>query len=106
MDDEIQQLYRLVFKVSKHFIEQYNDFEIHELAGHDEPTYEELAKRAKRTAEIISIFAAHSDWSGERIALNARQAALHMQQMAVAITENNQEDLAEAARLLNAMDLI
>lgn len=106
MDDKIQELYHLVFKVAKHFIEQFEMFTIEELAEHDEPTYEVVAERAKRTAEIISIFAAHSDWSGERIALNAKQAALHMEQMALAIAEENEEDLAQAAKYLNAMTFI
>ncbi|MGO3443276.1 MAG: hypothetical protein ACTINA_07165 [Pseudoalteromonas distincta] len=106
MDDEIQNLYQLVFKVAKHFLEQFELFSIQELAEHDEPTYEEVAKRAKRLAEIISVFAEHGDWNNERVVLNAKQAALHMERMALAISEKKNEDLAQAAQSLQKMDFI
>jgi hypothetical protein len=106
MDDKIQELYQLVFSVAKHFLEQFELFAIEELAEHDEPTYAEVAKRAKRLAEIISMFAEHTDWSGARIALNAKQAALFMEQMALAISEQNNEELDKAAKNLKAMSFI
>lgn len=106
MDEEIKGLYQIIFRVSKHFLEQFNMFTIEELAEHNEPTYDSIAEHAKRLAEIITVFAEHSDWSGERIALNAKQAALYMEQMALAITEDNNADLNRAAKSLNAMDFI
>ncbi len=106
MDDEIQRLYQLVFKVANRFLEQFESFSIQELAEHNEPTYEFVAKQANRIAAIISMIAADGDWSGERVALNARQAALHMEKMALAITQNNKEDLQQAAECLQKMDFI
>lgn len=106
MDEKIQELYQLVFKVSKHFLEQLEVFKVEELAKHNEPTYDDLAMHAKKVAEVMTIFAAHSDWSGERVALNAKQAALYMEQMALAIGDHNQEELDKAAENLKSMDFI
>jgi hypothetical protein len=106
MDDKIHELYQLVFKVSKHFLEQMIAYKVEELAEHNEPTYDELAMHAKRVAEVMTVFAAHSNWSGERVALNAKQAALYMEQMALAISDQNQEELDKAADNLKAMDFI
>ncbi|WP_278403794.1 hypothetical protein [Pseudoalteromonas ruthenica] len=106
MEEQIQKMYRLVFGVAKHFLEQFQLFTIEELAEHDEPTYAEIAGRAKRLAEIMTVFAEHGDWSSERVALNAKQAALHMERMALAISEENNEELEQAAQCLQKMDFI
>lgn len=104
--DDIQKLYHAVFRVAKHFLDQSKRFTIAELKQHDEPTYEEVAQLARELAALIGALAATGGWDEERVALNARQAATHMEQMAIAIVLQDSEKLASAASSLEKMDFI
>ena len=101
------EIYQYLFKTANHILEQSNLFTISELAQHNDPTYEEVAKIANYLAGIISQFAEDAgDWSSERIALNARQAALHIAEMASAISERNIENLNLARNRLDQLTFI
>lgn len=104
--DEVQKLYYSVFKVAKHFLDQSKMFTIDQLHQHNDPTYDEVASLANNLASIISHLASSGGWDEERIALNARQAALFMEQMALAISKKDQDCLFEAAKKLESMDFI
>ncbi|MBY5979199.1 hypothetical protein [Ferrimonas balearica] len=104
--EEIEKLYQLLYKVATHFVEQSRMFSIAELQKHDEPTYEQIAIAAKELASLLESLATIGTWDEERIALNARQAALHMFEMAVAITADDQARLAEATDKLDNMPFI
>lgn len=104
--DEIQKLYYSVFKVAKHFLDQSKMFTIDQLHQHNDPTYDEVAELASHLATIIGYLASTGGWEEERIALNARQAALFMEQMALAITKKDDEALFAAAKDLENMDFI
>jgi hypothetical protein len=104
--EDVEKLYQSVFKVAKHFLNQSKRFTIHELAMHNEPTYDEVAKLANNLAAIIGVTASTGGWEEERIALNARQAALFMEQMALAISAKDDKALYEAADKLEKMDFI
>ena len=102
-----EEIYQHLFKTANHILEQSKLFTITELAEHDDPTYEEVAKIANRLAVIISQLADDAgDWASERIALNAKQAALHMAEMASAISEKNIEDLDLAREKLDQLTFI
>lgn len=104
--EEVLSLYQDVFKVANHFLVQSKAFTIQELAEHNEPTYGEVAKLAEQLAMIITQLASAGGWESERIALNAKQAALHMSEMALAITENNTDALAESRAKLTKITFI
>tara|TARA_R110002033_G_scaffold124195_2_gene166334 strand:+ start:10078 stop:10392 length:315 start_codon:yes stop_codon:yes gene_type:complete len=103
--DQIEQLYQIVFKVANRFLKQASMFSIAELDEHN-PSYEELAKIARLLAGNIQSLAQMGQWSEERIALNALQAARLMERIAQAITKQSEEDLSDALRELEAMTFI
>lgn len=104
--EEVQTLYLSVFKVAKHFLSQSKAFTISELCQHNDPTYDEVANIARILASLISHIASNGGWDEERIALNARQAALLMEQMALAISKQDDKALKEAASQLEQMSFI
>jgi len=106
MEEEIQKLYHEVFKVAKHFLDQSVSFTIQELNGHNEPTYQEVADLANMLAGVINSLASSGGWNEDRIALNARQAALHMEQMALCIVNEDDTGLDVARKQLDAMDFV
>ncbi|MCH1930318.1 hypothetical protein L9G16_09000 [Shewanella sp. A25] len=104
--EETKTLYQLVFKTANYFLEQAKLFSIAELKEHNDPTYDELAKYAHKVAAIIGRLADLGEWEESRIALNARQAALYMESMAIAISLENADALEEATSKLDAMTFI
>lgn len=92
-----QYLYQVVFKVARHFIQQSKVHSIDVLLSHNDPTYEEIAEITKNLADLMQQLADVGGWNEERIAANAKQASLHMSEMATAIV-NNDEDALELAR--------
>lgn len=103
---QVEKLYYSVFKVAKHFLDQSKRFTIDQLHLHNDPTYDEVANLANNLASIITSLASSGGWDEERIALNARQAALFMEQMALAISKKDAESLSDAAQKLEKMDFI
>ena len=96
-------LYDQIFKTAQYFLEQTDEYSINILQQHDEPTYSNVAKASKTLAKILEAIAVTGGWDEERMALNARQAALFMEQMALAIEEQNQEMLDEYTKKLSGM---
>lgn len=106
-NEQVGSLYQAIFKVAKHFIEQSKANSIIELREHDEPTYAELAMLAKDVASILEAIAnIEDDWDNQRLALNSKQAALHMEQMALAINNDDQTALQEELEKLEKLALI
>lgn len=104
--DKIERFYQLVFKVAKHFLDQSKRFTIAELQTHNDPTYKELAEAARELAGVIEAVAHSGGWAQDRISLNARQAALLMEQMAIAIAKEDEGMLERAASDLDRMPFI
>lgn len=102
----VEDLYQLVFKVAKHFLDQSKAFTIGDLCKHNDPTYDEIARNATVLASLISKMASLGGWDEERIALNAKQAALLMEQMASAISKQDDKALSSAAEQLGKMSFI
>lgn len=104
--EEVEKLYQMVFRVAKKFLDQSKRFTISQLQTHNDPSYEELAEAASQLAAVIDSLAKAGGWGEERISLNARQAALLMEQMALAIVNKSEDDLERAAADLEKMDFI
>ncbi|WP_454442802.1 hypothetical protein [Vibrio bathopelagicus] len=104
--EEIQEIYQRVFKVAKYFLDQSNFYTIQELAEHNEPTYDEVARIAKQLAGVLEQMAKNGGWDEERVALNASQAALHMIEMATSIAEQNQENLTSSSERLEKLTFV
>lgn len=104
--EQVEKLYRMVFRVAKTFLDQSKRFTISELQEHDDPTYDELAEAARQLAAVIASLAKTGGWGEERISLNAMQAALLMEQMAIAIAKHDENALERAAGELDRMDFI
>ncbi|OXS02405.1 hypothetical protein [Shewanella algae] len=104
--DQVHVLYQSVFQIANRFLNQAHIFSIAELKAHNDPTYDELAKFAHKVAQILAKLAEIGEWDEERIALNARQAALHMEEMAIAINKEDKEKLDAAAAKLADMPFI
>ncbi|EIU6843974.1 TPA: hypothetical protein NJ528_001283 [Vibrio parahaemolyticus] len=94
---DIKELYEIIFKVSRHFLAQSKKHSIFELKEHNEPTYEQIASSARDLAGVMDMLADIGDWDESRMALNAKQASIHMSEMAEAI-EKGCEDTLEIAR--------
>ena len=100
-------LYQAIFKVAKHFIEQSKANSIIELKEHNEPTYAELAQIAKDIASILEAISEIEDnWDNQRLALNSKQAALYMEQMALAINNDDQQSLDSELNNLEKLALM
>ena len=114
MQQQIQQdteqnaleMYQIVFNIARHFIEQSKLYSIEELLEHNDPTYEEIAKNTKALAKLMESVADLGGWNEERIALNAKQSAIYMSQMAIAIVQNNENDLKIARSHLESITFI
>ena len=101
--DEIVEIHYQVIRVANFFVSQSARFSIEELKEHNDPTYEEIATDAKIFAGILKEIASIGAYSEERLAHNALQAANLMDQMANAITREDQEALDRAANELKKM---
>ncbi|KMV29062.1 hypothetical protein AB733_19995 [Photobacterium swingsii] len=106
MEDELNFLYQRVFKVAKHFLDQSKLFTVQELSQHNEPTYEQFAEYANLMASTIGAIAEAGGWDEERISLNARQAALLMEKMALCIANHDQDGLKAAEHDLEKMSFV
>ncbi|EHS1094336.1 hypothetical protein NMV64_003369 [Vibrio cholerae] len=104
--DEVLKIYQDVFKVAQHFLKQSKFYNIEELAQHNEPTYEQVAELAQLLAGILAQMAANGGWDEERVALNASQAAMHMHEMARAISKKDKEALGSARAKLSNMTFV
>lgn len=104
--EELQKLYRQVFRVAKSFLDQSKLFTVEELCEHNDPTYDQVAEYAKLMASTIGAIAEAGGWDEERISLNARQAALIMERMALCIVAQDQKGLTVAAEDLEKMTFI
>ncbi|MGL4225437.1 MAG: hypothetical protein ACRCSE_09990 [Vibrio sp.] len=106
MEEQLHHFYQRLFRVAKHFLDQSKLFAVQELSQHNDPTFEELAKYAGMMATTMETIASVGGWSEERIAINARQAALVMREMALAISAHDQEALTQASDRLEQMSFI
>lgn len=106
MEEELHFLYQRVFKVAKHFLDQSKLFTVEELSQHNDPTYDQFADYARLMASTIDAIAEAGGWEEERISLNARQAALVMEQMALSIAKHDQEGLKTAGHELEKMSFV
>lgn len=106
VEDQLKALYQRLFKVAKHFLDQSKLFTVEELQQHDDPTYSEFADFAGAMAGTMEAIADLGGWTELRIAMNARQAALIMKEMAEAISSKDQEKLEAAADRLEKMTFI
>jgi hypothetical protein len=100
------EMYQIVFKIARHFIQQSKLHSIDELLTHNDPTYEQIAHETKSLASIMEQIAAVGGWNEERIASNAKQAAIYMSEMAVAIINNKESDLEVAREHLEKISFI
>lgn len=100
------ELYQEIFKTARFFLNQTDLHTIHELHEHNDPTYDDIAKSARGLSMLMETIAANFGWDQERIALNAKQAALVMSSMALAITEKDQEGLMKAKTELEQFSFI
>jgi hypothetical protein len=103
---EIVKLHFDIIRVANFFLKQKTQFSIHELSEHDEPTYEQVAIDARFIAKMLQEISSLGVYSEERLAENASQAALFMERMALAISNDNQDALDTAAQELESMCLI
>lgn len=106
VENQLKDFYQRLFKVAKHFLDQSRMFTIEELQQHNDPTYDDLATFAALVASTMENIADAGGWTEERIALNAKQAALIMKEMAEAISNKNQENLRDAANRLEQMAFV
>lgn len=104
MEFDIRELYQRLFEVANGFLNLTSNFSIQKLQEHD-PTVEEIAQAATLLAKVMNELA-DNDYSEERIALNAAQAALFMRQIAIAVRKNDQALLDEGAAKLEQFQFI
>ena len=104
--EELEVFYQRLFKVAKHFIDQSKLFTVDALSNENNPTYASLAEFALMMASTIETIASVGGWDEERIAINAKQAALIMKEMALSISSHNQEMLTDSANRLEKMSFI
>lgn len=102
----IEELYVIIFRVSRHFLAQSKKHSIFELKEHNEPTYEEIARSAKDLAGVMDMLADIGDWDESRMALNAKQASIHMSEMAEAIEKGCEATLERARQQLENLALL
>lgn len=104
--EQILELYNEVFKIARHFLKQAESHDIFTLNQHNDPTYEQIAQSAELLATFMEAIATDGGFNEVRISLNAKQAALFMKRLALAITEENQEKLDEAKSQLASLNFI
>ncbi len=102
----LTELYETIFRVSRHFLNQSKKHSIFELKQHNEPTYEEIARMAKDLAGVMDMLADIGDWDESRMALNAKQASIHMSEMAEAIEKGCEDTLENARQKLEGLALL
>lgn len=102
---QVHDLYQKIFQVANYFLEHAKLYSIEELQGFD-PSFEDVAKHARLLASSLTTLGAMGAWSEERIALNARQACLLMERIALAIGKQDQNGLAAAVEELDGMTFI
>lgn len=104
--EKILELYNEVFKIARHFLKQTDSHDIFTLNQHNNPTYEKIAQSAEFLAALMEAIAMDGGFNEVRISLNAKQAALFMKSLALAITEEDQEKLDEAKNQLANLNFI
>ncbi|MFM5404086.1 hypothetical protein ACET89_16955 [Aeromonas veronii] len=100
-----QHLYQTIFKVAQYFLTQAKFYTIEQLREFD-PSFDEVAKHARLLASNLTTLGAMGAWDEERIALNAQQACLLMERIALAITKGTEDKLQEAVSELDRMTFI
>jgi hypothetical protein len=106
IQQEAAEMYQLIFKISRYFITQSRNCSIDELLTHNDPTYEEIAKETTSLAKFMESLADLGGWDEERMTLNVKQAAIYMSQMAMAIVNNNEDELKIARNHLESITFI
>ncbi|ODP98936.1 hypothetical protein [Salinivibrio sp. SS2] len=106
MEEQLLEFYQRLFQVAKKFLDQSKLFTVQQLSCHDDPTFEDLAKYADMMAKTMETIADVGGWNEERISLNAKQAALTMKEMAIAIAQHDQDALTDAADRLEKITFI
>lgn len=102
---QIHDLYQKIFQVANYFLEHAKVYSIEELKGFD-PSFADIAKHARLLASSLTTLGAMGAWSEERISLNARQACLLMERIALAIGKDDAEGLRSAVDELDGMAFI
>lgn len=104
MEMDIRDLYQRLFKVANRFLEIAGTFSIGELRDHD-PSVGELARSATMLAKVMNELA-DDEYSEERIAINAAQAALFMRQVAIAVRKQDEKLLEKAISDLENVEFV
>lgn len=103
---DLDVLYQKLYSVANHFLEQTSMFTINDLNGHNPKTYVLVAQHCQMISANIEALTRMDVWDDERKALNARQAALVIERLALAIKMQHQEDLDRAVDELYAHTFI
>lgn len=102
-DIGVVELHYLVLRVANYFLQQVSNYSITELSAHNDPTYDDVAKQSRVIASTLRAISSNGVYSEERLAINAQQAAVFMETMALAIRNEDQDELDRAAKDLKMM---